>query len=166
MKELNEKVYKIIGACMEVHRILGPGFPVEFYRKSMAAELKAKGLKFEEEKSIEVKYKDLVVGELTIDFIIEGEVVLAVRSQDLLLDTEVQQMLRCLSFSNTPLGVLVNMGQAKIQYKRILPSRQQQSQSHHAHPNAQQSRDTRKEVSYRMPSPRGTGRTRENNPIR
>ncbi|MCK5146894.1 GxxExxY protein [bacterium] len=163
MKELNEKVYKIIGACLEVHRVLGPGLPVEFYKKSLEVELENKKLAFESEKSIEVKYKELTVGNLTLDFVIEGEVILAIRSQDQLLDTEVQQILRCLSFMNTPMGVLVNMGQGKIQYKRILPSRQQSS-SGLSHQN--QGREIRKDSHYRSQPMRFTGRTRESNPIR
>lgn len=160
MKELNEKVYKIIGACMEVHRVLGPGLEVDFYRKALEVEMAQKGLPFEAQKMVDVTYKETKVGELVIDFIVEGDVVLSLRSQDQLLDTEVQQVLRCLGFTNAPMGILINMGQAKIQYKRILPSR------HTASSTQPQPREPRKEMGYRAPvTPRGTGRTREGNPI-
>ena len=161
MKELNEKVYKIIGACMEVHRTLGPGMEVDFYRKALEVEMSQKGLTYEAQKLVEVTYKDTKVGEMVIDFIAENEVVLAIRSQDQLQDTEVQQVLRCLGFTHAPMGILVNMGQAKIQYKRILPSR------HTGTSSQQQPTSQRKDMGYRPPvSPRITGRTREGNPIR
>ena len=38
MKESNETLYKVIGSCMEVHRALGPGYPVEYYRKALEVE--------------------------------------------------------------------------------------------------------------------------------
>ena len=149
LKEINEKVYRIIGACMEVHRTLGPGFPSEFYRKALEAELPLKDLSCESNTSAEVKYKDKIVGTLDIDFIVDKAVVLTVRSQDMLKDVEVQQVLRSMSLTKCSIGILVNFGNVKIQYKRILPSQQQ--------------REVRKE-GYRSVQYREKGRTREGNP--
>ena len=150
LKEINEKVYRIIGACMEVHRTLGPGLPPDFYKKALAVELPQKDLPFETDTSVEVKYKDEIVGSVDIDFIVDKAVVMAVRSQDTLKDVEVQQVLRSMSITKCAIGILVNFGNVKIQYKRILPS--------------QQHRDVRKE-SYRSMGYREKGRTREGNPV-
>jgi GxxExxY protein len=149
LKEINEKVYRVIGACMEVHRTLGPGLPPEFYRKALEVELPLKDLSFESNTAGEVKYKDEVVGTLEIDFVVDNSVILTVRSQDSLKDVEVQQVLRSMSIKKCSIGILVNFGNVKIQYKRILPSQQQ--------------RDVRKE-SYRSAGYREKGRTREGNP--
>jgi GxxExxY protein len=150
MKEVNEKVYKIIGACMEVHRSLGPGYPEDFYRRALEVEFPQKGLEYSSQKSYQVIFKDHLVGSVEIDFLVAGEVVVIIRSQDGLKDTEIQHVLRCLSLSGTTIGVLVNFGLVKIQYKRVLPSYQQ--------------RDVRKEA-YRIPGSREIGRTREGNPV-
>ena len=150
LKDVNEKVYKIIGACMEVHRALGPGFPVDFYSKALEVELPTKELAFETKKFLQVMYKETLVGTLEADFVVDEKVVLALRSQDELKDTEVQQVLRCLSLAGCSIGLLVNFGLVKIQYKRILPSHQQ--------------RETRKEP-YRHMGYREIGRTREGNPV-
>ena len=150
MKEINEKVYKIIGSCMEVHRTLGPGYAVDFYRKALEIELPQKGLSFEVRKALQVIYKDTLVGSVEIDFLIEEKVVLVLRSQENLFDHEVQQVLRCLQLTGTTMGVLVNFGLVKIQYKRILPTQQQ--------------RDTQKQP-LRPHTYREIGKTREGNPI-
>jgi len=153
LKNLNEKVYKIIGSCIEVHKTIGPGYPVEFYRKALSLELKDKELKFEIEKKMDVKYKDELIGDVTFDFIIEGKALLILRCQDSLHDHEIQHVLRGLSLVNCDIGVLVNFGQAKIQYKRVIPGRSPI--------------DNRKQSMYRGGSPfMSTGRTRESNPIR
>lgn len=152
LKDVNDKVYKIIGACIEVHKTLGPGYPVEFYRKALDVELTSKELAYEMEPVSEVFYKEQAIGTVTFDFIIEKKALLSIRCQDTLHDHEIQQVLRGLGLVDCEIGVLVNFGQAKIQYKRVIPGRLQ--------------------VNSRQPSlyrrggtPLSTGRTRENNPI-
>src|SRR4030042_3255536 len=150
MKESNEKVYKIIGSCMEVHKIIGPGYPVESYKKALAVEFPEKGLKFEPDKTMQVLYKEVEVGTVVIDFLVEKDVVVIIRSQDMLNDIEIQKVLRCMNVSGSSIGVLVNFGNTKIQYKRVLPSYQQ--------------REIRKEP-YRLPMSKEMGKTREGNPL-
>jgi GxxExxY protein len=150
MKEMNEKVYKIIGACMEVHRTLGPGYPVDFYRKALDVEFPLKELPFESMKTLQVMYKDVLVGTVEIDYLIDENVVIVLRSQEGLKDTEIQQVLRCLTLTGSQVGILVNFGLSKIQYKRIMPSQQQ--------------KDVRKDV-YQPTTYRHIGKTREGNPV-
>ena len=150
LKDVNEKVYKIIGSCMEVHRTLGPGYPPEFYKKALEIEFESKELAFETHKSLQVEYKEMLVGTIEIDFLIEEKVVVMIRSQDNLEDVEVQQMLRYISLTGGTIGVIMNFGAPKIQYKRVLPGHAQ--------------REVRKEP-YRYMGSREIGKTREGNPI-
>ena len=150
IKEVNEKVYKIIGSCMEVHRVLGPGYPADFYKKALEVELKEKELTFETGKNLDIVYKEIKVGKQEIDFLIEGDVILMIRSQETLKDIEVQQVLRYITLTESAIGVLVNFGNVKIQYKRVLPNYQQ--------------KEMRKEP-YRAVGYREIGKTREGNPV-
>jgi GxxExxY protein len=150
MKEVNETVYKIIGSCMEVHKTLGPGYPVEYYRKALEVEMPQKGLEFESEKTVDVAYKDTTLGSLTIDFLVGKNVILLIRCQEGLRDIEIQHVLRLISLTGSSIGVLVNFGLVKIQYKRVLPGYQQ--------------RESRKDI-YRNASYRDIGKTREGNPV-
>ncbi len=150
MKEINEKVYKIIGSCMEVHKALGPGYPSEFYKKALELEMPSKGLDFETSKQVQVQYKEAAVGTVTLDFLIGKDVVLTVKSEETLKDVEVQQMLRLIALSGGSMGVIVNFGLSKIQYKRVLPN--------------YQPREIRKDV-YRHATYREIGKTREGNPL-
>lgn len=150
-KEVNEAVYNVIGACMEVHRTVGPGFPVDFYVKALEIELKAKELTFEKEKSVTIRFKEVELGTAVIDFIVNGSVILIVRSDPEIRDVEVQQILRFMSETGIGIGLLMNFGNQKIQYKRVLPSRQSGQQP----------------ISNKSATPIGyreMGRTREGNP--
>jgi GxxExxY protein len=151
MRDINEKVYKIIGSCLEVHRVLGPGYSPDYYIKALEIEFPAKGLSFEKRKSVSIVYKDSLVGTVEIDFLVADEVLVDVRSQDNLDDVEVQRLLRMLQLTGKPIGIVVNFGTAKIQYKRVLPG------SHHV-------REIRKDI-YRMGAYREIGKTREGNPV-
>ena len=79
-KELS---YAIIGAAMEVHRILGPGFLEAVYQKALAHELTLRGIRFEQFKKLPVYYKGILVGEYEADpsttlrtcFVIEGKII-------------------------------------------------------------------------------------------
>ncbi|NQT25841.1 GxxExxY protein [candidate division KSB1 bacterium] len=154
-KEVNETVYKVIGSCMEVHKIVGPGFPVEFYHKALEIELADKAVQYEEAQSVKVKYKDVEIGSVPVDFLVNECVILMIRSDEQLRDIEVQQILRIMSQNDIPVGLLMNFGNTKVQYKRVLPSRQGSS-----------SPPMRKDGAMLRPlAYREMGRTREGNPL-
>jgi hypothetical protein len=81
---------------------------------------------------------------------VDEKVVLMIRSQEYIKDTVIQQVLRCLSLTGCTIGVIVNFGQVKIQYKRVLPSHQK--------------KEGRKDT-YRSSAHREIGKTREGNPV-
>lgn len=149
MKEVNEKIYKVIGACMEVHRTLGPGYTTDFYLRALEVEFTQKEMSFESKKTVDVTYKGETVGSAEMDFLVMNDVVLVLRSQEALRDSEIQQMLRYISLTGSSIGLLVNFGNIKIQYKRVLPGHQQ--------------REVRKDH-YRLSNYREIGKTREGNP--
>ncbi len=146
---LNDNVYKIIGACMEVHKTLGPGYPTEYYNRALEVEFDLKKLKYENKKEFQITYKDVLVGALEVDFLIGEEVVVMIICKDQFLDTEIQQVLRCLQLTEKPMGLLVNFGGTKIQYKRIIPSHKRGFNR----------------TFQRYPMEHGMGKTRESNPI-
>ncbi len=151
-KEVNETVYKVIGACMDVHRAVGPGFPVEFYVKALEIEFKEKEMAYEKDRVIPVTYKETEIGTATIDFLVNESIILNVRSVTELQDIEVQQVLRIMGQIDIPMGLIMNFGHLKIQYKRVLPSRQGQQP-----------------LTNKIMSPLGyreMGRTREGNPLK
>lgn len=146
---LSDIVYNIIGACMEVHKTLGPGYPTEYYKKALEIEFDSKKLEFEKQKQFDITYKEVTVGTFEIDFLIKDEVVVMIICKDQFLDTEIQQVLRSLQLIEKPMGLLVNFGGTKIQYKRIMPSHRKISNK----------------TLKRYPLEHGRGITRENNPI-
>ncbi len=125
LKETNEIMYKIIGSCMEVYKVIGPGFPLEFYKKALEIEFAEKQLTLEIMKSFPYTYKEKQIGSVEIDYVVDGSVIVMTRSYSgEINDVEIQQGVRFLALSGCPIGLLVNFGNTKIMYKRILPTRQ------------------------------------------
>ncbi len=71
-KELS---YAIIGAAMEVHRILGPGFLEAVYQAALAHELTLRGIRFEQYKKLPVRYKEILVGDYEADMVVEDQII-------------------------------------------------------------------------------------------
>jgi GxxExxY protein len=159
VKEVNEIIYKVIGACMDVHKVIGPGFPTDFYRKALEIEMTEKEIAFEAKKPLQVMYKDKVVGAYEIDFFVAESIVLELRvNRDEMGDLDIQNVLRSLTLSGAPMGLLVSFGNLKIQYKRILPSRAMRGE-------APIPRMDRLDKPMRPMGYREGGKTRESNPI-
>ena len=72
--------YQIIGAAMEVHKVLGPGFLETVYQKALAHELKLRGLFFDDQVRLPVSYKGELMGEYIADFIVESKIILEIKS--------------------------------------------------------------------------------------
>ena len=114
-KYITDLTYKIIGCCIEVHRILGPGLLEKIYIKALQEEFKIQEINYESEFNIHVDYKGKDLDcELRCDFLIEGCIVLEVKSVADLHDIHTAQTLNYMNLLKTPKAILVNFNVTNI----------------------------------------------------
>lgn len=116
-KELS---YAILGAAMEVHRELGPGFLEAVYEKAMVQELTLRGLPFEEQKLLPVYYKGQLIGEYRADLLVDGKIIVELKAVSALATAHLAQALHYLSATGLQLAILINFGAAALESKRVL----------------------------------------------
>jgi GxxExxY protein len=104
----DELAYAVIGAAIEVHRILGPGFLESIHEKALIAELRLRGIQFEQQKSLSVDYKGQCVGEGRADLLVEGRLVVEIKAVDALAPIHSAQVISYLRALRLPLGLLIN----------------------------------------------------------
>jgi GxxExxY protein len=112
--------YKIMGAIFEVHKELGPGFLESVYEKALVEELLSKGLKVETQKSINLRYKDKKIGLHRLDLVVEGKVVVELKTVERFSIHHKAQLTSYLKASGYKLGILVNFSKSKVEYQRVL----------------------------------------------
>ena len=100
---------KIIGAAIEVHRVLGPGLLESIYQDCLEIEFCLQGIRFEREKRVPLVYKEQTLSEsLRIDFLVADEVVIETKSVQSLLPVHDAQVLTYLKLTHCKLGLLIN----------------------------------------------------------
>ena len=107
-EELNTLTEHIIGCAIEVHRALGPGLLEATYEAAMDIELENAGLRFARQPVVPVNYKGRIIGEYRLDFIVEGAVVLEIKSVERHDAVFEAQVLTYLKVTGKPLGLLIN----------------------------------------------------------
>lgn len=108
-KDLKSLTRKIIGAAIAVHKALGPGLLESAYQECLAHEFSSLGLKFEREKPLPIIYKDVRLDcGYRLDFLVEGAVILEVKSVEDLLAIHEAQLLSYLKLSGFHVGLLIN----------------------------------------------------------
>jgi len=118
---LKEESFKIIGLCMEVHKILGKGHSEVVYKDALEYEFKINSIPFEREKSYEIIYKDIILPRKYIaDFIVFDKIILEAKAISQLTNSDTRQTLNYLASSKNKLGLLVNFGEDSLKYKRII----------------------------------------------
>ena len=114
--------YRIIGAAMKVHNALGPGLKEIMYQRALSSAMENAGLSFEEEKAYQVTLDESQIGLLYLDHLVESVVVVEEKSfPHLLTNDEIGQVITYLAVSEAPVGLLLNFGRQKLEYRRILP---------------------------------------------
>ena len=99
---------RVIGAAIEVHSNLGPGYLESIYSEALACELKFRDIPFERERNIHVHYKGTPIGEHRLDFLVDNQLVVELKAVDSLLPIHVAQTLSYLKATGLPLGLLIN----------------------------------------------------------
>ncbi len=115
-EELTEK---IINACINVHKELGPGFLESIYHNALKIELERQKLAFESEKEIEVKYLDIIVGIHRIDLLVEDEIVVELKTVEDLNKKYYAQVRSYLKAMKKEIGLLVNFADFTIDVRRV-----------------------------------------------
>ena len=116
-----EETYKIIGACMTVHKILGAGFLESVYEEALEKELIKAGVKFERQKKLHVYYDgDELKKYFIADFVCYDKIILEIKSVSFLAQNFKQQVINYLKSTNLELGLLVNFGEKSHTWKRFI----------------------------------------------
>ena len=108
-QSFNEITERVIGCCIEIHKQLGPGLLESAYEECLCYELSALGIAFERQKPLPVKYKtvNLDCG-YRLDLVIEGKIILELKTVEHLLPIHEAQVLTYLKLSGLTLGLLIN----------------------------------------------------------
>ena len=113
-----ELSYKIIGCAFTVYKQLGFGFLESVYRKAMVIELSKSHLKVEEEKTLQVYYDGIVVGNFLADLFVEDTVVVELKSVQNTVEGHEVQLVNYLNGLKKEIGLLINFGPSGVQVKR------------------------------------------------
>jgi len=114
-KDMDDLSRKIIGCIIEVHRQLGAGLLESTYSECLAYEFIEKGIKFEKEKTLPVIYKkNKIECGYRIDFLVENEIILELKSVEKILPIHKAQILTYLKLSTKKLGFLINFNEIMV----------------------------------------------------
>ncbi|MFH1440883.1 MAG: GxxExxY protein [Candidatus Omnitrophota bacterium] len=113
--------YKIIGACMEVHKVLGPGFLEAVYQEALAIEFRHQGIPFEQEKELTITFKGIELEKIyNADFVCYGKIILETKAVKELCDNHRAQIINYLKATKMKLGLLVNFSETSLKYERFI----------------------------------------------
>ncbi len=116
-----EESYKIIGACFDVHNNLGAGFLEIVYKDALEYEFRKTNIFYAREVEYEVNYKGVILPhKFFADFIVYDKIILEVKGISGIADEHIAQTINYLKTSGNKLGLLVNFGELKLKYKRLL----------------------------------------------
>jgi GxxExxY protein len=114
MADKDELTERIIGAAIEVHRILGPGLLESIYEEALAIELGLRGIPFQRQVEIDVHYKGHTIKGQCLDLLIGGQVVVELKSVTSLPDVAMAQVLSYLKAAGLKRGLLINFGNPRL----------------------------------------------------
>lgn len=105
---LDALAHEIIGAAIEVHRQLGPGFLETVYEEAMSIELGLRGIPFERQKPVHVHYKGQLVGEGRVDLLVADALVLELKAVSAFAPVDKAKMIAYLKATGRQLGLILN----------------------------------------------------------
>ena len=119
---LKDEVYAVIGAAIEVHRVMGPGFLEPVYQEAMEIESKTRQLSFKSQPVLQIRYKEHTLKKEYIpDFIFYDQIIVEIKALDRLSGKEESQILNYLKATGHKVGVLINFGShPKLEWKRFV----------------------------------------------
>lgn len=123
-EDIDELANTVIGAAIEVHKVLGPGFLESVYEEALCVELRARAVPFLRQPGFAVAYRGENVGEGRMDLLVAGRLVVELKAVDALNPIHTTQVLSYLKATGHRLGLLLNFKVAVLRdgIKRVVLS--------------------------------------------
>ncbi len=112
--------YKIVGMAMEVHSKLGYGFLEKVYENAMMVLLRRDEIPARQQAPITVYFDRQVVGDYYADILVEGKIILELKSVEMIINAHRAQVLNYLKATGLQLAILLNFGKDKLEYERFV----------------------------------------------
>jgi len=116
----SELTRAVIGAAMEVHSNLGPGFLESVYEAAMTIEFNLCKIPYERQKAIPVTYKGEKAKDFFCDFLVGEKVLVELKALKAITGIEEAQVLNYLRATGLEVGLLTNFGEKSLKYKRLV----------------------------------------------
>ncbi len=107
-QEVDRLAYEVIGAAIEVHRMLGAGFLESVYHQSLKLEFQMRGIAYKSKHPVAVTYKGHQVGEGELDFLVGDILIVELKAVEKLSPIHEAQVISYLKMTNQPLALLIN----------------------------------------------------------
>jgi GxxExxY protein len=118
-----EECFAIIGLCMKIHSKLGKGFKEIVYKDALEIELKKGEIVYEREKAFNIIYEDLILPHcFNADFFVFDSIILEIKATSQIHPSSFKQTLNYLKVSQIKLGLLINFGEDRLKFQRIICS--------------------------------------------
>lgn len=118
---LQDETGKIIGICMEVHRLLGKHLSEIVYKDALEYEFQLNSILYQREKEFPVVYKNRVLPhKFYADFVVFESIVLEIKCIRSLATEHYNQIINYLAISKCPIGLLINFGESSLNFKRVI----------------------------------------------
>ncbi len=112
---------KIIGAAMEVHRVLGAGFLEAVYEEALCIELDKRGLNYKNQEELSISYKGTTLQHsYRTDLIVEDKIIVDTKATSGLTKVDEAQIFNYLKATGKRVGLLINFGKKSLEWKRFI----------------------------------------------
>ena len=119
-----DEVYAIVGAAMEVHRVLGCGFLEPDYQEALEIEFSNLGISYQPQKELEIHYKDRLLKKTYLaDFVVFDKIIVEIKALSRLSSLEEAQLLNYLKATGFEMGLLINFGAESLEWKRMVKTK-------------------------------------------
>ena len=115
-----ELSYKLVGLAYNVHNELGHGHLEKIYQKAYSKELKEANIEFKEQASYKIIYKEEVIGNNYLDFLIEDKIIIELKRSDFQPKKYIDQISHYINVSNLKCALLINFTTNGVRIKRIV----------------------------------------------
>lgn len=110
---------RVLGAAFRVHRALGPGFLESVYEEALVCELKHQGIPYQQQLAVPVLYRGQVVGNYRLDLLVDGKVIVELKTVKQFADIHIAIVQAYLAAANLQVGLLLNFAKQSLEHKRV-----------------------------------------------